>query len=1130
MSTTDPEQDSDFEDATDTVETLPHSSRLTVIGIGASAGGLDALRRFFKALPANTGMTFVVVLHLSPEHESIVADLLQPNTSMPVQQVMGRIEMQPNSVYVIPPGRGLVVSDDSLDLTDLEMVRGRRLQIDAFFQSLAKHQGDGAAIILSGAGSDGAVGIQSIKEKGGLILVQSPDEAEYNSMPKSAMLTGLVDIVAPVDELAAQLVAAKRTQAALQLPTDASALSDIAQETLLRILAHLRTQTGHDFSGYKRATLLRRMSNRMQIAQVETLSAYLHRLRQDADEVEALHRDLLIHVTEFFRDPEAWQKLAQEIIPRIFTGKGRDDTVRVWTVGCASGEEVYSLAILLMEYVGRLPQPPEFQIFASDLGKVALEFAREGLYPEAIAANITEELLARYFTKENSHYRVRPEVRQHVLFTNHNLLQDPPFSRLDLITCRNLLIYLQREVQERVLESFHYALLPQGYLFLGSAESVDGSELFDTVDKRSRLYQRNQQNPDLLILPTSSLLPSTRRYVPSREALSASESGPLGTEHRALLEEKGPPSLLVDENYQVLHLSETAGRYLQPPGGAPTQDVLRLVRPELQADLRSALFRVFDGGSNGVMTQPTPVRFNGAPHPVSLWVRVSDTDQRRALICFLEDETPAPEHLLTDEESKNATLVSELEIELRHTQMRLQTTREEYETTVEELRAANEELQSTNEEYRSTLEELETSKEELQSVNEELQTVNQELQNKIEQVSQSHSDLQNLLVSTEIATLFLDRDLHIKRYTPRAVDLFNLLPADRGRPISHLRANLNYPTMQSDTRQVLSDLVTIQREVESTDGRWYMVNLRPYRSLDDRIEGVVMTFVDITANKENELALAKAKVYAESIVHTIPDALLVLETDLRVRTVNDTFYEMFAVSPEDTEGQLVYDLGNGQWNIPELRTLLEEILPENNVFIGYEVEHTFETIGKRAMLLSGRRLDHVQLILLAITDITARKQAEETLRQTQESLAIALEAAEMGTWDFDITTNQTRTNLRHNQILGCTEPLDGWNPTIFREQFVLPEDRSMFQTAYEQALETGDLDVEVRIRWPDGAVRWIHDQGRVYYDNEGKPQRIAGVTVDVTGQKEAHLAEMRRRILHAQELAVCRRESSFTEF
>ena len=617
-------------------------SRLTVIGIGASAGGLDPLQTFFKSLPDDqTGLTFVVVVHLSPEHESLLAELLQPYTQMPVLQVTKRVQMQPDHVYVIPPAKQLVVTGNALVLKEFEQPRSRHLQIDAFFRSLAAEYGDGGAVILSGSGSDGAVGIQAIKEKGGLVLAQSPEEAEYDGMPRSAIATGLVDIVAPVAELATQLVAAKQANTTIQLPTESDLLSDAAHHTLTQILAQVRARTGHDFSGYKTATLLRRIGRRLQLTHLPTLTAYLHRLRQDGDEAEALFRDLLINVTEFFRDPEAWAALQKKVIPQLFAGKGRDDSVRIWAVGCATGEEAYTLTMLLLEYVDELTAPPAIQVFASDLGERALQFGREGYYPEAIAADLSKERLTRFFAKDNSHYRVRPELRDPVLFTQHNLLQDPPFSKIDLIICRNLLIYIQRELQEKIFETFYYALRPGGYLFLGNAESAeDATNLFDSLDKRHRLYQRRRQSTRGPILPSLPLLPHSSRPSLSETELARRTQLPR-EEHQLLLEAVAPPSVLVDRDFNLLHLSAQAGRYLLAPGGTPTTDILKLVRPELQAELRTALFRAFDE-HQATLTQPVPVHFNGSPHPVYLIVRphhLAD-GQPRALVLFWEGSIP----------------------------------------------------------------------------------------------------------------------------------------------------------------------------------------------------------------------------------------------------------------------------------------------------------------------------------------------------------------------------------------------------------------------------------------------------------------------------------------------------------
>jgi len=511
---------------------------------------------------------------------------------------------------------------------------------------MAEHVGDGAAIVLSGAGSDGAVGIQSIKEEGGIILVQSPEEAEYDGMPKSAIATGLVDIIAPAAELARQLVSAKQSKLHIEMPANPEEITVATQETLAQILIQLQLRTGHDFSGYKRAPILRRIARRMQLTQTYTLSAYLHRLHQDAEEVDALYRDFLIHVTGFFRDPEAWRFLEEEIIPQIFADRVSTDTIRVWAAGCATGEEAYSITMLLLEQASMQENPPHIQVFASDLGKSALDFAREGAYPEAIAADVSEERLRRFFTKDNSHYRVRPEVRELVLFAPHNLLRDPPFSKLDLVICRNLLIYLQRPLQERVFDSFYYALRPEGFLFLGNAESANGlTEHFDPVSESQRIYRRSQQYRERFVLPDLTFVPNHIRDAQAGKTIEKAEASE-DEHHRIILEELGLPSLLVDENLRVLHFSETAGRYLQHPAGKPTTDATRLIRPELQLPLQRALDQALSQGK-ATRTEPIPVRFNGSPHPVTVLVRPSPQKGRMLLLFFEDDHLDEKSHALT---------------------------------------------------------------------------------------------------------------------------------------------------------------------------------------------------------------------------------------------------------------------------------------------------------------------------------------------------------------------------------------------------------------------------------------------------------------------------------------------------
>lgn len=974
-----------------TVEERPvqdQDNRLSVVGIGASAGGLAALRGFFAALPPDSGITFVVIVHLSAGHESHLAKLLQSATVMPVTQVTTRVQMTPNHIYVIPPGKRLFVSGDSLDLAEIEMPQGRRMQIDLFFRSLAEERGEGAAIILSGSGSDGTVGIQAIKEQGGLILVQSPDEAEYDSMPRSALATGLVDVVGPVAELAHQLIAAQQVKTTFTLPADGDHLSAVGENTLEQILVEVHQRTGNDFQSYKRSTILRRIGRRMQLTGQRALTGYLNYLRQEPEEAHRLMRELVIHVTQFFRDPDAWATLARTVIPRLFVNKGSQDSVRVWTAGCATGEESYTLAILLLEQAAQQKFSGKIQIFASDLSEEAIAYARAGYYPAAIAADVSEDRLVRFFSADGSYYRLHDEVRNLVLFAQHNLFQDPPFSKLDLLVCRNVLIYFQRDLQERICDFFYNALQPNGYLFLGSSEAAESmSDLFNTLDKTHHIYQRPAE-PNRIV-PIQPVLP----YDSARRQAYATVQPTAADTHRLGLEEMGPPSLLIDADYQVLHMSPTVGRYLVPRGGTPTTHVLQIVRPELQMPLRMAIQQTLAHGEATFMLA-APVHFDDAPHPVALWVRPITTGRKQILVLFLEDEMAAVENAPADGEREEATREQYLAGELHQSEELRRRSDEHYTSLLVESRAAYEGIQTLNEEYKSSLEELETSKEELQSVNEELQLVNQELHEKINALGQAHNDLENFALATNIATLFLDRQLHILRYTPGAAELFNLLPTDLGRLITHLRPKVQYEELADDTHQVMKTLTPVLREVYEPSGRWFLVQVLPYRTLKNALGGVVITF----------------------------------------------------------------------------------------------------------------------------TDITLVKKTEASLRQTQESLEIALTAAQMGAWDVDLTTNQMHTNLRHKQIFGYTELIDSGNPAIFLEQFVWPEDRPTFQAAYEAALETGDLDVEMRICGPDGAVRWIHDRGRVYYDNEGKPLRIAGMTMDVTREKEDQMAETRQHILHAQEL------------
>ncbi|HWE06011.1 MAG TPA: chemotaxis protein CheB, partial [Rhizomicrobium sp.] len=766
--------------------------RTTIVGVGASAGGIKALQEFFEELPAEPGVAFVVIVHLDPKSRSELPEILAARCKMPAQQVTKTSRLKPNCIYVIPPDRQLKISDDEIAAIPFQEPRGQRAPIDLFFRSLAQQHGDAYAIILTGAGSDGAVGVKAIKESGGIVLVQDPEEAEYPSMPLASIATEAADFVLPIRPLANRLLELLRARR-----QTSSGLRDSSEEEILRrILSHLRVRTGHDFSHYKRSTVVRRIVRRTQVARRDTLEQYFAYLRENPDEAQLLLTDLLISVTTFFRDARSFEKLAKLVIPRLFDAKDATIPIRIWVVGCATGEEAYSIGMLMLEEAARHDLRPDIQIFATDLDTRALAIAREGRYPATIETDVSEDRLRRFFQRDGDHFRVKRELRDMVLFASHSLLKDPPFSHLDLVSCRNLLIYLNRELQEQVVSTLHYALSPTGFLFLGSSESADHTEhLFQPVDRESRLYQSRGLSDRKPPLP-----PGLLGVTHIGERISPEASGGargLRAVHRDALESLAPPSAVVDNNCRVVHLSESAGRFLHISGGVLSSEITDLVREEMRQDLRAALHRAFEHDES-TLSPAMLVQFNGTPHRVYIQVRPmpgreNDSHARRALVLFIEGEggthAALPDAVPGPPKSDTVRRLQE-ELELAH--LHLRTKRDESEAATEELRAANEELQSINEEYRSTAEELETSKEELQSINEELQTVNSELKLKLDTVSRSNSDLQNLMAATDFATLFLDPQLVIKRFTPRTTDLFNLTANDIGRPITDFTHRLKY--------------------------------------------------------------------------------------------------------------------------------------------------------------------------------------------------------------------------------------------------------------------------------------------------------------------------------------------------
>lgn len=870
-----------------------HGYQMTpMVALGGSAGSIGALQQFFHTMPSDSGMVFVVILHLSPEHESTLPELLSRSTSMPVMAARDGLAVEANRVYVIPPKKHLTTVNGHLRLDDLEPERGRRIAVDLFFRSLADTHGPhAAAIVLSGADGDGAIGIKRIKERGGLTIAQDPDDAEHVGMPRASISTGMVDWVLRVPQIPARLLQYFAQEQRVRMPAEdgpqpaapPSAHSKDDDEAALReILSFLRARTGRDFAYYKRATIVRRISRRLQINGIDDLPAYLGFLRTHQGEAGALLQDLLISVTNFFRDREAFAALEQ-IIPQLFEHKTAEDTVRVWTPACATGEETYSMAMLLLEHARTLDAPPTLQVFGCDLDEEALQVARAGAYPDTIVTDVSEERLKRFFTKEHRGYRVRREMREIVLFAQHDLLKDAPFSRLDLISCRNLLIYLNRDAQQRVMDIFHFALLPQGRMFLGSSESVeDGSPLFEVIDKRHRLYR--QRPAQRVGLPVPSGPSTLARALEAQERAKGvpvlpgpgfglgsvlpvapdrggDETLPLSELHFRLVERLAPPSAVVTGEHDIVHLSEEAGRFLRLAGGEPSRNLLRIVHPMLRAELHTALLQAAETGQLAVAPR-VPFEFEGESCAVTLRVSpAGDIAPHHLLVVFEMVETPDPDQAPSPAVPvEPQPIVRRLEREIELLRARARDASEQYEASTEELKASNEELQAMNEELRSASEELETSREELQSINEELTTVNQELKGKVDEIAHTNSDLHNLMNATAIATIFLDRDLRITRYTPSAVELFHFIPTDVGRPLGDLKRRMEYPDLETDAARVIEQLSPVEREV-GDHGKWFLVRLLPYRTLDDRIAGAVITFVDVTERKRAEEATAADLVY-----------------------------------------------------------------------------------------------------------------------------------------------------------------------------------------------------------------------------------------------------------------------------
>ena len=981
-------------------------SVLPIVGIGASAGGLDACKGFFNAVPAESGMAFVLIQHLDPTRESLTAELVGAYTRMRVVQAADGMRVEANRVYVIPPNAYLSIRQQTLRLSAPTAPRNLRMAVDFFLSSLAADQQERAiGIILSGTGSDGTLGLKEIKAAGGMTMVQDPQSAQHDGMPRSAMAGGGADYVLPAEQMAAALLAYVRQ--AGRASTRIAARPAQTPDPLATVVEVMRERAKFDFSGYKKGTLSRRLRRRMSLRHVGALPEYVEILRSDPAEVRALFQDLLINVTSFFREPAAWQVLQEQVIRPLVAAAAADASLRAWVPACASGEEAYSLAMLLIEEIESAGKACRLQVFASDVDGEALATARAGTYPEGIAAQVPARRLSRFFVKVEHSYQASKELRDAVVFAQQSLVSDPPFSRLDLISCRNLFIYLEPAVQEQLLPLLHFALLEGGCLFLGRAEGVGPQEdLFAPVSSKWRIYRRvGQARPDRLRFPAAAAAVAAvargrtaRLPTPPRLATLAQD---------LLLQRYAPACVIIDRSGEMLYFQGRTDDYLAQPSGLPTRDLIAQARRGLRARLRGAVQDAVRDNRR-VVVSGAQVRRGHTLRMVTTTVeplKAASSEVDGLWLVSFEDEpqvaAPAGTPPAAGERADNAGRVQQLEYELT-------TSREDLQRTIEDLRASNEELMSVNEEFQSSNEELETSKEELQSLNEELTTSNAQLEDKIGELEAANNDLDNLLTSTNVATLFLDTQLRVRRFTPAATRLFGLAPSDIGRPIANVVQHFTDATLLSDAAAVLHRPITPKTEVQTRDGRWYVRQVLPYRTRDERTEGVVITFSDVAAE-----ALQQARLYAESIVDTVREPLLVLDEDLRVCSANRSFYSTFHTSEVEAVGRLLYELGSREWDIPKLRQVLGAVLRKHQVLTDFEVKATFALIGARSMQLNARAIargvDRPQRLLLAIEDVTertqaqealregeARKHAEEQIRQRQAELAHALRISTVG--------------------------------------------------------------------------------------------------------------------------------------
>jgi two-component system, chemotaxis family, CheB/CheR fusion protein len=952
-------------------DTLLASSVPTVVGVGASAGGLEAFSQLLEALPATADVAIVFVQHLSPQHQSALPSLLASRTQLPIVQVTEGLKIEPQHVYVIPPNVQMGIADGVLHLLPRPYDRSQFTPIDFFFQSLARWaQNRAIGVILSGTASDGTAGIREIKAAGGITMAQTPDTAKYDGMPRSAIATGMIDLVLPPAEMAEQIAHIPTHPYHGRPAVIPGEQENIAptEDHLGEIFKLLRRISGTDFRQYKTPTVRRRLLRRMALHRLTDIDAYILHLREDAKELAALYQDLLIHVTRFFRDPDSFAVLASEVFPEIVDGRSEEESIRIWVPGCATGEETYSVAIALMEVLGDRASGRRLQIFATDVSESAIEHARTGAYAASISADVSPERLRRFFSKADGGYIVNKALRDVCVFARHDLTRDPPFSRLDLIVCRNVMIYLDAALQTRLMSIFHFALRARGFLMLGAAETTGYQNLFSDVDKRWRIYRKAAVDSSMPINFAVERFPQLHGTPPmGARHVFRGEGRSLQEEASRQLLRYSPPSVVVDERLQIVQFRGQTGPFLEPASGDPNLNLLKMAREGLLFPLRSAV-QMARRKQRTVRKESVLVRRNGQWHSLNLEVIPLVSSRSGHLLIVFEEvlkESPqAKARAQTKEPRSQAALgrretnerLAGLTRELAASREYLQSIIQELEAANEELQSANEEILSSNEELQSTNEELDTAKEELQSSNEELNTVNEELHSRNEELSRVNSDLINLLATVDVTILIVGNDMRIRRFTPTAERVLNLIPGDVGRPVGQINTNLVAENLESLTRETIDTMTPKEVEVQDSQGKWYSLRIRPYKNVDNRIDGAVLTLMDIGAVKRFQEQFERSQTHLLETVKLMQEPVLVLNEELQVTAANRAFRQTFGLGKQDAVGMPVFELANKQWNIPRLRTFLQQLLSAENGVDNVPIDHQAGSQEARRLTVSGRRI------------------------------------------------------------------------------------------------------------------------------------------------------------------------------